>query len=412
MRIRVALVVAFAIPALLGAQKPEPVPSRPRLFVGADTNDARLYYSYGMQSIDDKPAESVRAFYWVSKIDPSSAEALYALHAAKMLAMSPDELGRYLDRSSRKRSPEYLAIDSLLYRAYTLNPFVIRSLERQIEQRSIEASIVHSNPAIDRVRLNVAILAHMSAIRNTGEMEAADGRVGEALQEYAKTLSYKGYTSTEREDIQGPIHSERALLFYRLQNMDSARAEMDAALTAMRSRDDDAKKPVVLYMSKAIFEHLLGRIDERLGDLAKAREAYEQALQEDLSYYGAHRSLAELGMAKGDTANALLEMDLAVQLQPNDPVLRYGYARMLIEARRDGDAAAQLRKSIAADPYYSAPHILLARIADVEQYSDDAVSEYQQFLALAAKSDAQLPVAQQRLAALSSTTATTATAKP
>jgi predicted Zn-dependent protease len=252
----------------------------------------------------------------------------------------------------------------------------------------------------------------MSAIRNTGEMEAADGRLGEALQEYAKTLTYKGYTKKEREDIQGPIHSERALLFYRLQNMDSARAEMTAALVAMRARDDDAKKPLVLYMSKAIFEHLLGRIDERLGDLDKAREAYEQALQEDLSYYGAHRSLAELGMAKGDTANALLEMDLAVQLQPNDPVLRYGYAKMLIEARRDGDAAAQLRKSIAADPYYSAPHVLLARIADVEQYSDDAVSEYQQFLALAAKSDAQLPVAQQRLAALTSTTATTAAAKP
>jgi predicted Zn-dependent protease len=159
---------------------------------------------------------------------------------------------------------------------------------------------------------------------------------------------------------------------------------------------------VVLYRSKAMFEHLIGIIDERLGEPDKAREAYAQALQEDLSYYGAHRSLAALSVARGDTANALLEMDLAVQLQPLDPVLRYDYAKMLVMTHRDGDAAAHLMKSIAADPYYAAPHMLLARIADVEQYNDDAVREYQQFTELAAKSDPQVPIARERLSALTS----------
>jgi tetratricopeptide (TPR) repeat protein len=398
--VRVAFILSLVVPAALPAQQSPATPLRPKLYAGADTNDARLYYQIGVNSLDDKPAESVRAFYWASKIDPSSAEALYALHTAKMMAMTPDELGRFLDFSPRNRSPEYLAIDSLLFRAFTLNPFLTRTMERRIEQRSIEANFVHQNPHVDRARLNDWILARMQAMRNTGQMEAADGRLGEALAEYAKSLRYKGVSKDDRDDVSGYIHAERAMLFYRLSNLDSARAEMIVAVKSMRARDDDKKKNVVFYISKAMYQHLIGLIDERLGDVDGARQSYANALEEDLSYYGAHRSLAQLDVAKGDTANALLEMDLAVELQPNDAVLRYGYAKMLVTAHRDGDAAAQLMKSIAADPYYPAPHMLLARIADLEQYTDDAVHEYQQYVALSPTLDPQLALAQQRLAVL------------
>jgi Flp pilus assembly protein TadD len=159
-----------------------------------------------------------------------------------------------------------------------------------------------------------------------------------------------------------------------------------------------------------MYEQLIGQIDERLGDLDGARTAYAQALEEDLSFYGAHRKLSELDLAKGDTANALLEIDLAVQVQPNDPALRYEYATLLVTAHRDGEAVVQLMKAIAADPYYPAPHMLLARIADVEQYTDDAIHEYQQYLALSPASDPQLAVAHERLAALTKPTSTSVAA--
>jgi predicted Zn-dependent protease len=98
-------------------------------------------------------------------------------------------------------------------------------------------------------------------------------------------------------------------------------------------------------------------------------------------------------------------MDLAVQLQPNDPALLYNYATALIRAGRDGEAATQLTKAIAADPFYSAPHLLLARMADVEQYTDDAVKEYQEYLAIAPKTDPDVAMARTRLTALTSTVA-------
>jgi hypothetical protein len=85
---------------------------------------------------------------------------------------------------------------------------------------------------------------------------------------------------------------------------------------------------------------------------------------------------------------------------------------MLVTAHRDGDAAAQLTKAIAVDPYYAPPHMLLARIADVEQYTDDAVREYQSYVALTTRSDPQRSVAQARLSALRSTVASTPAPTP
>lgn len=98
-------------------------------------------------------------------------------------------------------------------------------------------------------------------------------------------------------------------------------------------------------------------------------------------------------------------MDLAVQLNPSDPVVRYSYAEILVHAKRDGDAAAQLRKAIALDPYYGAPHLLLALIADVEQYTDDAISEYTAYVAVASKKEEQLLVAKARLRELTASVA-------
>lgn len=400
-RIRFAVIACLIAPAALPAQSSDHV--RPKIYADADTNDAQVYYAYGLQALENKPEESVKAFYWASRIDPSSADALYALHAATLMSMSTADLGKFVDRSQKKRPPQYLAIDSMLYRAYTINPFLPRRMERQLQMRILEAEIVNENPSVDRTRLNEYILARSRATRNFGAMAAADGRVAAALESYAKTLTYKGWTKKERAHIAGDIHAERAQLFYRLGNLDSARSEMTTAVAEWRERD--VKETVVLYQSKAMYEQLLGMIYERASDGDKARESYEQAVQEDLSFYAAHRRLAELSMAKGDTANGLLEMDLAIQLQPEDPVLRFGYAKMLVTAHRDGDAAAQLTKAIAADPYYAPPHMLLARIADLEQYTDDAVREYQAYVALTTRSDPQRSVAQARLSALKSTIA-------
>ena len=415
MRTSTALIaVAVLLAPALAAQKTQSVPNRPRLDPGADTNDARNYYQYGLRMIDSKPEESSRAFYWASRIDPSSGEVLYAMHVAALMKMSPSGLIDYYDHSEKKRKPEFLALDSLLYRAYTINPFLYRTLEQTLTRHVIEAEIRNEHPSIDGAELNLVVIEILQGARQTAWQSYATGRFPDALEQYAKQLKTLEKTKTKRnkrahEDDASEIHAERSRIFYLIGNMDSALTEMNEAVKGMSERD--VKETVVLYESKAMYDQSLGMIHEKAKHPDLAREAYAHALEEDLAYYAAHSKMAALQLAQGDTASALTEMELAVQLQPNDPVLLYGYATVLIRARRDGEAATQLGKSVAADPFYAQPHMLLARMADLEQYMEDAVKEYQLYIALAPRSDPQVALAKTRLAALSAT-ATQAAATP
>jgi tetratricopeptide (TPR) repeat protein len=404
------LSLALLLAPPVRAQKVAPLPTRPRLDPSADTNDAHSYYRYGLSMVDTKPAESVRAFYWASQLDPASGEAMYALRTASLLNMSGTTLLDYFDYSQKKRRAEYLALDSLLYRAYTINPFLYRMLDRSLSRKILEAEVRDENPGIDGASLNVTILDFMRDVRHSGWASYSQGRFKDALDAYAKELATLDKTRNkknkkEHDDNASEIHAERSRIYYLLGNMDSALTEMTAAIAGMR--EHDAKELVLLYESKAMYDQSLGMIHEAAKHDDAAREAYGQALQEDLSYYAAHTRMSMLQLAQGDTTNALTEMDLAVQLEPNDPVLRYSYAVVLVNAHRDADAATQLMKASEVDPYFAAPHLLLARIAEVEQYNDDAVKEYQTFTALSPKADPQVAIAKTRMSALSSTVAST-----
>src|SRR6185312_9217447 len=134
----------------------------------------------------------------------------------------------------------------------------------------------------------------------------------------------------------------RSRIFYLIGNMDSALTEMSAAIAGLSERDK--KEAVILYESKAMYDQSIGMIHEKAKHPDLAREAYAHALEEDLAYYSAHSRMASLQLESGDTASAITEMELAVQLQPNDPVILYNYATTLVRARRDADAATQLGK--------------------------------------------------------------------
>jgi tetratricopeptide (TPR) repeat protein len=401
--------VVLALTPSLGAQKGTPIPSRPVLEAGADTNDARSYFGYGMKTVYDKPSEAVRGFYWASRINPASAEVLYSLQCATLLAMSNDDMAGYYDFYAKNRKPQYLALDTLLLRVYSINPFLYPSFEHTMLRRQIEAEIIAANPGINRAVMNDRIMSFLNNARFSAQVEYADGKMPQALADYAKDLTYRGWSKKTRALMTGDIHSIRARIFYVLGNLDSARAEMTAAVSAMRDRDTTER--VILYRSKAVYEQSLGMVFERQSLMDSARDAYGQALQEDLAYFPAHARLAQMALAKGDTTTALTELDLVVQLQPNDVVARYEYAVALVTAGHDAAAAAQLKSAIAADPYFAAPHLLLARIADVEQYAQDAVGEYQQYAALAPRSDPQLSYVKGRIAALTPAVSS-ASAKP
>jgi tetratricopeptide (TPR) repeat protein len=394
------------------------IPARPKLDPIADTNSAQANYAYGMKMVYENPVEAVRGFYWASKIDPTSAEAMYALRTAKLIAMSDSDLASYFGFGHGKRTPAQLALDSLIYRAYAMNPFLYSSVDGALMRRSIEAETKTMFPQITPSLLAQTVAQRMRQVTGQPWMAYDEGRFQDALDAYASelrsladmrdTIQKKKLNAREkalaemrrvrRAIAEVEIHAQRARIFYQIHEFDSAGTEMTAAVALLQAQDTGSS--VLVYQSKAMFDQSLGMIYEHDKRFDLARESYERALTEDLSYYAAHSHLAQLQLRIGDTTAAITEMDLAVQLQPNDAALRYNYAVLLVQAKRDADAVQQLMKSIAADPVYAAPRLLLAQISDVEEYTEEAVKGYQEFVALALRNDPRLPRVNMRLAKL------------
>lgn len=416
---------ARALAAVPEARDTALVPSRPKLDPGADTNSAQANYAYGMKTVFDNPAEAVRAFYWASRIDPSSGDAMYGLWTARLITMDDAHLDAYLERGRAKRTPSQLALDSLIYRAYEVNPFLFSSIDGALKRRMLEADASRIVPRLSPMQRIEFVEHRMQEAEKHPELAYSEGRFQAALDAYAfqlyasrlfgevrekknpspKEKRYAEMVKVELGFSRADMHAKRARIFFQLHELDSASTEMTAALSAMEAQDSGAAQ--LLYLSKAIFDQSLGMIYEHDRRFDLAREAYGRALQEDLSYYPAHSCIAQLELTQSDTAGALSEMDLAVQLEPSDPALRYRYAEILVHTRRDAEAAQQLRKAIVLDPYYGAPHLLLATIGDIEDYTNDAIAEYQQFVALATRNDPRLPRVKTRLATLTANLAST-----
>jgi tetratricopeptide (TPR) repeat protein len=177
--------------------------------------------------------------------------------------------------------------------------------------------------------------------------------------------------------------------------LDSAVAELQLALTEMRSRD--TKDLVFFYDSKALFEHTIATLLEQKGDLAGAREAYGKALQEDLSYYPAHMRLGLLALGEKDTTTALSELDLAVQIAGDEPFLRYVYGWALASANRSPEALEHLKKAVETEPYFALPHVVLGQVYERQGDGKNAQAAYAAFLARASQKDSQRPFATTRL---------------
>ncbi len=392
-----AALAAMVFAASLPAQNHKE-PKRPELPAGADTNDASAYYKLGESELDKQPTDAADAFYWAVRINPGWPDALYARRVALLLG-DGDRLIEYMNgRRGTLRSKDVMHIDSLQLRALSIDPFLYRKFDRELLMRYVTHSVQRSNggESVDMAALHY----DLSLMRNAGPWMQGwnaycDGRFIEALKWYADALKHTKEKSG--------LHADRARIFYLVGAYDSARAEMTRAVEEMRAAD--AKDMVYLYDSKAVFEESIGMIEERSDHPDAAREAYARALEEDLSYAPAHERLALLALGKADTATAVTELDLAVQLCPDDGVLRVVYGTVLAKSGKFDEAVAQLTRAAELEPYYSAPQLLLALTYDTESKPDDARGAYTRYVALASRADPMLASATSRLAELGQATA-------
>lgn len=392
-------VLAPASGATLGAQREI---SRPRLERGADTNDARAYYDRGVTLFDREPGTAGAAFYWASRLEPGWAEPLYARRLAGLMT-NPRVLVGYLEGNRKIReSADVRRLDSLELRALRLNPFFARDLDKPfflhyvIEWFDQEARRSGAPPLDLSQRMEVEFLLE-SAMRSIHVDPGLRAHLAESRQDYAEALGLYRVALRESRDRVGP-HRDIAHLFYLTGAYDSALVHLQSALDELRGTESE--RLVMVYESKELLEHAIGVIAERRGDIAGAREAYGRALQENLSYYPGHVRLGLVSLATGDTAQALQELNLAIEVAPADALVRLNYGALLAQSGRLEDAVVQLRKATELEPYYALPYFVLGRVGEALHRRDQALQDYRAFLARASLGDPRRDEATRRVAEL------------
>jgi Tfp pilus assembly protein PilF len=380
--LHLAPILALACAALPAeAQRGGEAPRRPALAAAADSNDSRAYYDLGVELIHRRPREAADAFYWAAELEPRSAEALYARHAA-MLMSDPRRILDYHGFTRRPHdTPEMVRIDSLYYRALMLDPFVQRRFEREVLRVLISSIISGGEP--QRVQ-DQTLLHHYTANALNrlpplmrARVRASQGRLAESMEDYDAALGEVRRSGTRTESRRW-IHHERARVFALAGNDRSALNELAAAIEATEERERDVL--VRVYTSKALLEHSRGMLHERSGDLEAAREAYARALVEDLSYHPAHARLAGVALALGDTAAALDEMALAVAAGPGDPVARLVHGSLLASREEYAAAEAELTAATTLAPLFAEPWLLLGAVRERQGNTPGALEAFRGFV--------------------------------
>jgi tetratricopeptide (TPR) repeat protein len=393
------LLAASALPA--AAQRRGEVPRRPTLPAAADTNDARAYMALAEEKLTARPREAADAFYWAHQINPSLSDALYGRYTA-LLMTEPRRLVDYVDGNRRTlRQPEVVALDSLYFRALTMDPFLYRRFEANLFRFYLESSIrgeLDSSGGHD--------ISDAAVQRYVSELLMDASPAVRAREAYTRGL-FPDALRLYEEAIRGSrrkswLRTDRARLLAHMRDWQPALAEMTLALEERRQEDD--RDVVYLYESKALLEHGIGLLNERLGNLDAAREAYARALTEEMTYYPAHVRLATLAMTAGDTASALASYDLASQTT-NDPTVLYMYGALLAQGGKYDEAAAQFDRAIQSAPFYADPYFGLAMVRDAQGNGTAAAEAYRGFMARSTSTHRRREHAQQRIQALSATAA-------
>ncbi len=357
-----ALILALAIPA--GAQTPR----RPKLDSKADTNDWEAYYSYGVNRLRKDPRRASEAFYWASRLAPWSGDPLYARWIAFHMEQ-PDRFELFL-REDKKVLDDSLVqrADSIRGVAFIRNPFVHRTLEIALYDQL--PGRWGSDP------LTRAWLAY-------------------AKQSFAPANQLFGEIIRDDPGRYRRLRHLRATLFVAARQYDSARAEIAALLDALR--DVDEKKLVHTYESKAFYEYAIGRIETVRGNRTAAREAFERALTEDLSYAAAHVGIGALARTPEGAAESYAQ---AVELWPLDGVFRHLYATALLKAGRAQEGLEQINRAIGLEPYHAESYVIKGGAHEILGQPDSARVAYRAYLDRAARNAASRLGVSQRLTAL------------
>jgi tetratricopeptide (TPR) repeat protein len=384
---RSLLLLAVLARVNLAGQQP-PVPPRPALGAGQDTNSAEAYVAFGMLQIPDHPKLAGDAFFWATRLDPSSGAAWYGRWAAQLL--DPDTpAGSYAMSGTIQTSsagttetveitaPPMWDPDSLRRDALLRDPLLYLRLDFIVADQ------------LERRRSHGGTLMGTDDPALQGQVDYSIGRFAEATRDWARAL--------HKHPGSYGLHVDRARAFAIMSQYDSAVQELRRFLAATPTRVE--QRTLGPDGSARIAQYAIGRLHESQGDLVAARADYDGIVAADSGFSPAHAALARLAVARRDTSVALSEYARATLVA--DPPICYTYGVLLLGSGHAAEAGAQFSRALEADSDYAPPYYPLAVLEESAGFDSAAVVHYTQFIARAPRTLAPIvEVARGRLTRL------------
>ena len=338
----------------------------------ADPNDPLVYYRLGDSLRSALPGAADRAFYWATRLDPTFADAYFArwalLRRDYSLREMPDGTIREVDRLP---PGVLIPADSLLATAIAYSPFlegtidVPRWIMRMTEDRASQ------DPTT-------------AGLRAYGKRDYRKATV-----EWAKAL--------HKEPRRAMLRIARAYAWVRLNETDSAIADLSELIRHLESVERDSV--VTPYFAKDFLYYAVGMLQGSQQRFGEARTAFEHALLENLGFYMAHVRLAGTLAMLNDTTTALSELETAILIRPDDPLVLVYDGSLLVGAGRVREGEQRLRAALRADSDYALPHVFLGFAAEKRNDTTTARAEYTEYLLRAPRSASERVWATQRLRA-------------
>ncbi len=390
------LLLFFGVPAV-HAQAPRPPATHARsdLTTLSDTNVVDGYLEYGKRVLWKDPARAAEAFHWAGRVDPMSTIALYGERCAILAQLEERILDYYQYTPSSREQERVRAADSLLGRALRLDPLLHRQLEDELVARAVMAMAARTI-RVEGGEPNQAELRYWVRQSLDSESPYLAGWLAYGRGDFPSTARLWAMALRKAPE-RTSLWAERGRVFALMQQYDSARALLRKAIEVAQPSDSTV---TVYYASKAPLLYTLGFIDESSGDFVSARENYQAAAVEDLSYSAANMRLGLLALQRGDTTLALSELERAVAVNDADfaALLTAGYAYAAVP--RYADAAPLLARAAALEPYAAPVQLLTAQVLEASGDHAEAMRLYRHFLAVAPVTSAGRPQAERRLAVL------------
>jgi len=344
-----------------------------KLLARRDSNDATVHYRLGMAYWDKRKWDDAeRSLEMAVRVAPGYADALLALAAL------PDRRGRrYWQLRAEKEGRDtvqalFAQAEARYRRAFLLDPLVnLRPLGKFDGEDSGYFVIG------DKVfRVTIWWARDLEKAVN----EFREGRYDRAYERTTRLISDQRSGGTDLK-APSPILWYHGLAAAHLKDFEPAIRDF-AILTgrAYAHENDSTSENAGVPLVTNDFRYVMATMLYLGGHADQAIPAFRRVLEVDLAVYAAHVQLARMFEQAGMLDSALVERQLALAVNPDDPDVNLELAVTLMRLGRPEESADYLADAARLNPHDARVPYLQGLIADQRERVDETRAAWQHFL--------------------------------